>query len=211
MHFSITVAIPADVESGQALYAAVEDALEPFSVDHDVEPYVSVTAAEVSLDKLFQQFWAKLNDDPHNTISYRQAAGDWFGGTADDHGNILSSDNPAARWNWWVIGGRWAGEWVLVDGATRALPPQGSAFGFTAESRDPRRTDAARKGEIEAESICPSYAFIDLQGRWEQQEHTVWPAEPSGRGAARAWAQTYTEWLRSLPADTWLVKVDAHI
>ena len=142
-HFTVTVAIPADTPAHH-LYGALSAALEPFSENLDVEPYVKLTAAQIAADSEFQAFWAKLKDDnPRTLLSFAEATSDWFGGELREDGNLWSTWNRDGHWDWWVIGGRWAGEWLLTPGAQRALEPERSSFGFTEESADPRRTDAA--------------------------------------------------------------------
>lgn len=209
-HITVTVAIPADVKPGPDLYAAVCAAMEPFDENLDVGPYLNYTAAQVAGDADFQTFWAKVHEE-NPSESFTQAVQGWFGGQLDPTGNVWSTYNQNGHWDWWVIGGRWAGQWVLTPGATRALEPEGSAFGFTEESHDPRRTDAARKSEIEPESIGPSYAYIDLNRGWHQQGRAGWFGTTAQEMSEQAWAQTYTDWLQSLPDNTWLVKVDAHL
>jgi hypothetical protein len=209
-HFTITVAIPGDIAPGADLYSAVSEALDPFSEHLAVAPYVTVTAAEIAEDADFQAFFAKEQAEHPGEVSLAEAARNWFGGCMVD-GDLYSTYNPESQWDWWVIGGRWAGEWVLKPGADRALESEASAFGFTDESQDPRRTDAARKSQIEAESITPSFAFIDLDGEWREKGHLGWFGMVSGETDDGEWERTYTAWLLSLPADTWLVKVDAHI
>lgn len=210
-HFTITVAIPGDITPGAELYAAVSEALDPFSEHLEVEPYVTVTAAQIGEDAEFQQFLSKIEAENPGEVSLARVARDWFGGVMGEDGHLYSTYNPDSQWDWWVIGGRWAGEWVLKAGAARALEPERSSFGFTDESRDSRRTDAARKSQIEAESITPSFAFIDLDGEWRDKGYMGWFGMVSGETDDGEWGRTYTDWLLLLPVDTWLVKVDAHI
>lgn len=210
-HFTVTVAIPADTPAPH-LYGALSAALEPFSENLDVEPYVKLTAAQIAADSEFQAFWAKLNDDnPDALLSFAEAASDWFGGELREDGNLWSTWNRDGHWDWWVIGGRWAGEWLLTPGAQRALEPERSSFGFTDESADPRRTDAARKGEIEPDSIAVSHAYIDIDGQWHHQGRMGWFATCAEEMSYPDWAASFTAWVQSLHADVWLVKVDAHI
>ncbi len=209
-HFTITVAIPGDVESGSDLYAAVSSALDPFSEHLEVKPYLTFTGEQIAADADFQAVWVKVQAEHPGQVSFSQAARDWFGGIMVA-GNLYSTYNPASQWDWWVIGGRWAGEWILKDGATRALESESSAFGFTDASQDPRRTDAARKREIEAESLTPSFAYVGLDGEWNQMGRVHWFGIVTDESSEEAWAADYVQWLVSLPADTWLVKVDAHM
>lgn len=110
--------------------------------------------------------------------------------------------NRENHWNWWVVGSRWAGEWLLKPEA-RPIPEQRNAASGTGESR---HTEAARKGEIESDSITASHAYIDLDGQWHHQGRNGWRVN-----RAASWVKHFTRWLQSLPSDVWLVKVDAHI
>ncbi len=110
--------------------------------------------------------------------------------------------NRENHWNWWVVGSRWAGEWLLNPEARR-IPEKQSAASSAGESR---HTEAARKGEIESDSITASHAYIDLDGQWHHQGRNGWFVN-----RAASWAKDFRSWLQSLPSDVWLVKVDADI
>jgi len=214
-HFSITVAIEATVESGEALYAAVEAVMAPYDENLDVEPYIAMTRLQAESDERFRKWWAESNEktrsagEPEKT--YTQAALAWWGGEIDADGNVISTANPDAVWDWWVVGGRFAGEWVLKPTAVRALPSEASSFGYTEEILDARRTDAARKGEIEPESVAPSYAYLDLDGKWHAPGRVLWFGQSADDMDERDWAGEFTRWFKSLPDDVWVVRIDAHV
>lgn len=43
---------------------------------------------------------------------------DWHGGEKNEQGRYGFTRNPNAKWDWWVIGGRWTGFYPVKDGAT---------------------------------------------------------------------------------------------
>ena len=40
----------------------------------------------------------------------------WYGDMVDDEGNLLSTYNSNAKWDWYEIGGRWEGVIITKDG-----------------------------------------------------------------------------------------------
>ena len=214
-HYFVTVAIEAGTHSGAALYEAVAAAMEPYDENLAVDPYVEVTRLQAEADQKFRKWWResdeKARSDGREPKTYEEAARAWWGGVVDEGGNVISTANPDGVWDWWVVGGRFAGEWVLRPGATRALPTSPSSFGYTTQIEDPRRTDAARKGQIEPESIAPSYAYVDLDGKWHQRGSVGWFGMAADESSAEDWAVTFTRWFRDLPEDVWVVRIDAHV
>lgn len=148
-------------------------------------PLIDLTRLQAEADTRFRQWWAEFNEkaraggEPEKTTN--QAAVAWWGGTVDENGNVISTANRDAVWDWWVVGGRFAGEWVLKPGAARALDSSSSSFGYTEEIKDARRTDAARKGRIRPESITHSYAYLDLDGKWHSPGRVLWFGQSKGR------------------------------
>ncbi len=214
-HFSVTVAIDAAVKAGHELHAAVEAALAPYNETLSVAPYIDLTRLQAEADERFRRWWSESNEKACSAgeaeKTYEQAAVAWWGGEVDPNGNIISTVNPDGMWDWWVIGGRFAGEWVLKPGAARALESEASAFGYTEEIMDARRADAARKGQIEPESVAPSYAYLDLDGKWHAPGRVLWFGQSKDELDGREWAAEFTRWFKSLPEDVWVVRIDAHV
>jgi hypothetical protein len=130
----------------------------------------------------------------------------------DDDGDTFSY-NPDGHWDWWVVGGRWGGHWVLKDSALvedflRETEP--SAFGMTETALELDRSDCARLRAICPESLHPAYAFVDLNGNWNETGHICWFGIATGEKSAEEWADEYLRWIASLPDDTWLVNCDLH-
>ena len=114
-----------------------------------------------------------------------------------------------SQWDWWVVGGRWAGGWELADGAERALESE-AGINYPDAINDRRRGDAARKSQIAGE-VAPSFAYLALDGEWHERGRMGWWAIVDGEKPESEWGDEFKGWLDGLPDDTWLVNVDAHI
>lgn len=64
-------------------------------------------------------------------------------------GEVYSTSNPRARWDWFVLGGRWTGYFKLKPGAVGAV----GAPGLMTPRAEPRHADQARKSEIDWEGM----------------------------------------------------------
>lgn len=70
----------------------------------------------------------------------------------DENGEItkvVDRTNPNAKWDWWVVGGRWAGFFTLKDGATGKRGENGLMGSCKSESG----VDQARKGDIDIDGM----------------------------------------------------------
>jgi len=199
-HFTVTVALPAETDAG-AISTVLAEALAPFDENREADPYISHSKADIALDARYQKF---RDEHPECTPE------DWYGGRVDAEGNILSTYNPNAQWDWWAIGGRWGGYWTVRDASTKALT-EPSAFGMNADAADPARADVARVADIESEALNPTFAFIDLDGTWHEKGQMGWWGMTRDEKDDDEWATRYLKWFSELPRQTWLVCVDCHI
>lgn len=123
--------------------------------------------------------------------------------------------NPDARWDWWVVGGRWGGHWTLKETALIADfvkdETESSAFGFADAVKELYRTDCARVRALAPEGIQVAYSFLDLDGNWNEQGHVCWFGLATNETSEEEWSDTYLRWIASMPDDTWLVNCDLHI
>ena len=203
-HFTITVALPGDTDRGD-IEAALQTAMEPYYEELNVEPYVRYTAQDIVEDTQYQLYRIQHpNTKPE----------DWFGGELDEDGNIVSTYNPDSQWDWYVIGGRWGGHWTIKQEyaytAAKGLT-EPSSFGHSEHAADPRRVDVARIGQLEPESLDPTFALITLEGEWRESGTVLWFGQSRDEKNQAVWEAEYLCWISSLPADTWVVLVDAHI
>lgn len=203
-HYTITVALPGEIESQTELETALAEAMHPFDENTPVAPYVRYTAEQIAADTQYQ-----LHKAQHPGLT----PVDWYGG-ANVGGNIVSTYNQDSQWDWYVIGGRWGGYWELKPEmalqAARDLT-QPSSFGYSDQAEEPNRTDVARVQAICPESMKPTFAVIGLDGTWSERGRIGWFGTSRDEKEEPVWEAEYLTWVASLPADTWLVLVDAHI
>lgn len=91
-----------------------ENALEPFYEDLNVEPYLDMPKQEVK-DKFNEvvnydgndKFYLKLKKK-YKDSSLEDFAMEFYGQELTEEG-IMTTYNPNAKWDWYVIGGRWSG------------------------------------------------------------------------------------------------------
>jgi hypothetical protein len=104
-HYPVLVILP--TENGKVAGGCAEDVLalllDPFDENKQVERYKSYLTAET--EKLMRAYYG---DDADLVAKMK----DWSGsdGGRDEQGLFhWSVYNPASRWDWYMIGGRWKG------------------------------------------------------------------------------------------------------
>lgn len=76
-------------------------------------------------------------------------ASDWFG--YKKYGNCYGyMANPNAKWDWWVVGGRWLGELIVKAGVTDFIVGSPGAFNNEAP---PEGVDGCRVGDIDLNAM----------------------------------------------------------
>ena len=108
--------------------------------------------------------------------------------------------NPNSKWDWYQVGGRWAGRIALKEGAELIRPVEFS-WGWSKEEQDkvlnavPRRADIAYLKDIENLDELVAGAIL-IDGEWE--DLTDWEYVP------------VKPYLEGLPGDTLITFVDYH-
>jgi hypothetical protein len=142
-----------------------------------------------------------------------------------------------SRWDWWVVGGRWTGELISLDGRdcdiARKHNIDWDAIGakqVASLKREYGRVTAleanpwlepALVGENEEAYVrrllAPfyTYAFLDANGDWHEKSRMGWfgqaiPSEDGGEGK-NDWPAEYQSLLRAVKDDDYLVIVDCHV
>lgn len=217
-HYSHTLAIPGDIPDYD-LADAVKIAMHRFDENRTVALHRDTTVYAETLDVQMAKAYEYAGRDPRYaeqiaTMTPVEIAKDWSGAEVfDADGWPLTIRNPDGHWDYYLIGGRWAGAYVLRPGAEAG--PLHSEDGVD----DPRRTDCARWRDIMPESVVPTYSWVDLDGEW----HTRWIG-PTREEAVGDRPSDYSHWevpeqesaaqfmrfLRDLPRDTWIVNIDVH-
>ena len=104
----------------KAIQSATQEALSPFDENAELEPYINVTIEKVKAKheeiKNYTEADFGENGDNYNKYLHdkykdsdlRTFAENYYGGVLTNEG-IEVTWNSNAKWDWYVIGGRWAG------------------------------------------------------------------------------------------------------
>ena len=101
-------------------------------------------------------------------------------------GTHPSTYNPDSKWDWFAIGGRWAG----------MLPRDRATVASLRESNDPNKVP---------------FAFVDSRGAWHQRGEMGWWGCVSDEKARDEWAAEYRALLAAEQPRAIVVAVDFHI
>jgi len=119
----------------------VEDILEPYYEGKEVQPYISNTPEDMlrqfkkyEIDCFkHQQDGETLSNFEIKTIALNLKTSldlsDWWreysGGDIDEDGNATSTYNPDSKWDWYSLGGRWAGMLPIKKGKAGTVGTSG--------------------------------------------------------------------------------------
>lgn len=112
----------------------------------------------------------------------------------DDEGNQWSTYNPNSKWDWWTIGGRWAG--LLNNTAGRKAEKY--------NGKDILRRRDLRQPES-------TFAYLTKDGEWVEKGQMGWFGMASNEQDQELWDKAMAEYLLTVPGEDWLVLVDCHI
>lgn len=118
---------------------------------------------------------------------------------------------PVGRIEGWVLLGRripaWATDPASHRERQRALQHFPTWQRSAVASEPPHRSALARLAHIDRTTLRATTAFIDIDGSWHDSGRLDWTAP--GR-APHCWPRTYSDWVNTLPDQTWLLLADAH-
>ena len=131
----------------------------------------------------------------------------------DEKGNVISTYNPDAKWDWYVRGGRWAGYLWLKEG-TEPLVPVNFSWGWSEEEKqkviDENRADVAVKKDIaNLDNIIP-FAIVK-DGHWYEKGQMGWWAVVLNEKDDHIWEEEVKKLLEGLSEDTIISIYDCHI
>jgi hypothetical protein len=106
----------------------------------------------------FVEFGAEPDTTDKELHKYRYATLDEQG----DIAKIIRRSNPNAKWDWYVVGGRWTGYFTLKEGTNGDLGRPGT-FGNQAK---PRTADVIRKQDIDIEKMRND-AQLEAETAWD--------------------------------------------
>lgn len=140
----------------------------------------------------FDELYAEKGDDWNDRLWEKDENGEWV---------EVSNWNQDGQWDWYEVGGRWAGALELKDGA-EPLAPINFSWGWNEEQKrtvlnaSPKRADIARLGDIANIEDLTAYAILK-DGEWID----------IGEGIMFT---NVSEYLKGLPEDTIITCVDYH-
>ena len=151
----------------------LEEKLAPYNEEKQVKPYIDTKREEVeetfrkikkeaamSSFKQFQSYldgWRIQKRAPaylrkySSKMSLSEFVDEYYGQKMDENGNLLTTYNPDSKWDWYQIGGRWAGMLLLKEDA------QGSVGRPSLLMNDfkykPQEADSGRFDDIDWEAM----------------------------------------------------------
>jgi hypothetical protein len=136
----------------------------------------------------------------------------WFGGQKNDAGDWGYYRNPRAKWDWFVLGGRWQGSLRLLPGRTGVTGEQA----YEEEPLLPGTADQARFGDVDWGQTRPAAGkftpFAVLKyGEWYEQGEMGWFGAAANMLDDAAWEEEVSRLLADVPADEMVAVFDCHI
>lgn len=184
-HFSVVVCIEDP--------AKLEAILAPFDENMEVDPYRDYETGSPA------EFWAVDSLREHEGLNPDDATLTWAqvaeahnrryveGGEDamlvgdDGRAYSMSTRNPQAKWDWWSIGGQWAGDFVAKAGAhARVVKPQRNHR--SADVIEADRCDGGRKCDLDLD------ALRERKARDEMKRLAEWRTVTDGTPKAMSWA-----------------------
>lgn len=108
----------------------------------------------------------------------------------DDEGNEYSTSNPDAKWDWWVIGGRWSGGLTSADGA---------------------HVDQALRADLDVDNTRTTYAVLTADG-WHARAEMGWfGLSHDEEHSEEEWPAEWRRIVAGIPGNTLLTLIDCHI
>lgn len=191
--------------------------LEPFDENMEVERY-SCNVTQDEVDR-FMEYYKKENEadkDLDFQAMYKKHGESWNDGRWEQTKDGViewSTYNPNSKWDWYQLGGRWAGRIMVKEGV--GYDPPNFSWGWDEESKKEvlsgRRTDSAIKGNIENLSELTAFAVL-MNGEWHENGEMGWFGISHGETMTDdEWKSKVQELLNGLPDDSLISMYDCHI
>jgi hypothetical protein len=141
----------------------VERILAPYDENLEIEPYIDRTKDEIHKTFIKQYGKYRAGNKPESeldtfeklTLSLETENAKWVkqwcGQDLDKDGNTLSTYNPDSKWDWYEIGGRWTGTFILKTGEVGELGEP--SWTNENESIPDGHADQAYKGQIDWDAM----------------------------------------------------------
>ena len=224
-HYTVTIILPDVPKNAKHVEEMLEPLLAPYNEELEVEPYKDYcrpvvenwrTAADRELAwpySVVRENAPELDLSDYAAVAtfmnkrYADDGGEREYGADEDGLFQWSTYNPLSKWDWWVLGGRWAGFYTLLDGCTGYTGTPG-VFG-----NDPGTGyDAARKGDILVEDHRVQTYAVLAEGVWRSPGRMGWFGVSTETDDQQAeYEKWFQEFWQDLGDDVWLAVVDVHI
>ena len=177
----------------------------------DKEAYKSKCLNQKHIDYLESEFPSKLNYTEEQL--YAEATRYYEEDEIGPEGEVYSTYNPQAKWDWYTIGGRYCGSIILKDGCERMC---GIGFPFDLEPKHKRqlisenRADMAYKKDIKNWDELTCFALVK-DGKWYEKGDMCWWGIVANEKEDEIWEEGFKKLISNLPDDTLITIVDCHI
>lgn len=212
-HAVVTIILPGDT-ANDAINDAISEAMAPYDENLQVPHHEKFDPIDLERMRAYYEEhkdeleFSKLNLKwIENLVPLVQ---DWNGGE-NAKAVIVEGvktieydmmDNPNAKWDWWVIGGRWAGYFTTKEGREVDI--------IRVREIDWDKTDQHNGGTTAAFALLDSR--LDPPDSWTENGQLGWfGASTPGTMSEDEWRATWRKTIQSLPPDTIVVAVDYHI
>lgn len=187
------------------------------SIDKNIEKENLVDAVEKSMLPYCDYFedgpseYCEFQPEDWEPTENHPTKSEW----AEDHGYVEHKGaygfwiNPKGCWDWYQIGGRWAGQLpVKADFQERNVDTGERSWTNKETAIDPLMFDVARVSSIDLtkdSSLINPFAFGDNES-WN--ERRKWTGEAFEENTDHE--ERFADWFKSLDPESWLVVVDYH-
>ena len=173
MHYSLIV-----IGNG-----SLRDMMAPFDQELEVDEYC-VREVPVAERQRMVDFYNQHTPGSHYSLRafdelYAERGYDWnincWRKDKDGIWREYSTSNPNMKWDWYEVGGRWAGQLQIKDGVE--TEPIHFSWGWSAEDKRkvldarPRRADIAQKRDIANLESLRAFSILK-DGEWHDCEDT---------------------------------------
>ncbi len=198
-----------------------DEQLEPFSERIKVPRYKTSDLSELDKNRFvnyyntnqpkeetegldFEQLYQKFGKDWNNKEWIKDENGDWI---------ETSTYNHHSKWDWYELGGRWAGSIKLKPEVEEYTKPNFS-WGWDEEPKQQilseKLCDQAYKSEIANLNELKPFAVLK-DGQWYERGEMGWFAIVSNEKSEEQWDNEIEKLLNDLSDDTLISMYDCHI
>ena len=201
----------------------IDDLLAPYYEGLEVEPYIYRTVDKIIEDgiKRVERYLKDSKEDPERYLDperfgwmrpYLEAyeAKDWDkmylaerdGETFDKDGNELTTYNPKSKWDWYSIGGRWAG---MLNVSSKWVDEEYDGGGYVSDSAPIKVVDFSPE--------FSTYAVVTSDGEWHGCGEMGWFGMSSETPEeSEDWdINYYKNFIATADPEDWITIVDCHI